>query len=111
MSKIFEKHIATQLRTFFLHTDILHKFQSGFRQNHSCLTSLTRLIDDFLDAFDKGKAVGALFLDLRKAFDLVDHEILLYKLKLYHFDEDAQNLLSSYLSNYEIGSNLLKLEI
>jgi hypothetical protein len=99
VSKIFEKHIATQLRSFFLQTEILHKFQSGFRQNHSCLTSLVRLIDDFLEAIDQGKAVGALFLDLRKAFDLVDHEILLYKLKLYHFDEGAQNLFSSYLSN------------
>lgn len=48
---------------------------------------------------DDGNFVGAVFLDLRKAFDLVDHEILLHKLYLHHFSENAVKLFRSYLTN------------
>ena len=60
---------------------------------------MTRTINDWLDAIDNGELVGALFLDLRKAFDLVDHEILLHKLKLYHFSSNSIKLIRSYLMN------------
>ena len=73
--------------------------QSGFRKNHSCHTALTHLIDTWLKDIDSGNYVGAVFLDLRKAFDLVDHEILIHKLKLYHFSENTVKLFESYLSN------------
>ena len=88
-----------QLQTFFNNTKILHVNQSGFRQKHSCQTALTRLVDTWLKEIDCGKYVGSVFLDLRKAFDLVDHEILLHKLKLHHFSERSTNLFKSYLSN------------
>ena len=99
ISKIFERHIASQLLNFFKTTDILHKTQSGFRQNHSCQTALIHMINTWLNDIDSGKYVGAVFLDLRKAFDLVDHEILLHKLHLYHFSSKSIKLFSSYLSN------------
>ena len=60
---------------------------------------MTRIIDDWIDAIDNGKIVGTLFLDLRKAFDLVDHEILLHKLKLYHSSSNSIKLIRSYLTN------------
>ena len=82
LSKIFERHLTNQIKHFLQENNIIHKYQSGFREKHSCHTALTRIIDDWLDAIDNGMYVGALFLDLRKAFDLVDHEILLHKLKL-----------------------------
>ena len=85
ISKIFERHLTNQIKHFLQETDIIHKLQSGFREKHSSHTALTRIIDDWIDAIDNGKYVGALFLDLRKAFDLVDHEILLHKLTLYNF--------------------------
>ena len=88
----------------------IHKFQSGFREKHSCQTSLTRIINDWLDAMDNGNYIGALFLDLRKAFDLVDHTILLHKLKLYNFSANSIKLIESYLSNryqiVQVGSKL-----
>jgi hypothetical protein len=62
-------------------------------------TALTRLVDTWLKDIDCGKYVGTVFLDLRKAFDLVDHQILLHKLKLYHFSERTIKLFESYLSN------------
>jgi hypothetical protein len=57
------------------------------------------LIDTWLKDVDSGKIIGTVFLDLKKAFDLVDHEILLHKLKLYHFSENAVKFFKSYLSN------------
>ena len=99
ISKIYERHIATQIHSYFENTDIIHKRQSGFRKHHSCNTALTRLIDAWIKYVDCGQLVGAVFLDLRKAFDLVDHQILIYKLKLYHFSEKTIKLFESYLSN------------
>jgi len=104
LSKIFERHIATQIQSFFEKTNIIHKTQSGFRKNHSCNTALVRLIDTWMKAVDEGKLVGTVFLDLKKAFDLVDHQILLYKLKLYHFSETSLKLFHSYLSEHNQSS-------
>ena len=98
ISKLFERHIAIQLKTFFNDTDILYKHQSGFRESHSCQTALIRLVDSWLTDIDSGNSVGTIFLDLKKAFDLVDHDILLHKLKLYHFSNSALKLFQSYLS-------------
>lgn len=59
---------------------IIHESQSGFRQKHSCQTALVKLIDRWMECIDSGDIVGALFVDFRKAFDVVDHSILLNKL-------------------------------
>lgn len=99
LSKIFERHIGNQLLAFFEKNNVVYNKQSGFRKFHSCSTALTHLIDTWLQDVDNGKYVGSIYLDLRRAFDLVDHEILLYKLKLYHFSESAISLFKSYLSN------------
>lgn len=99
ISKIFERHIASQLHQFFDKTNIIHNTQSGFRRKHSCTTALVRLIDSWLEDIDSGKYVGAVFLDLRKAFDLVDHEILIHKLSIYNFSNSSMSLFSSYLLN------------
>ena len=99
ISKIFERHIANQLHSYFEKTDILHTYQSGFRKNHSCQTSLIALTDKWLKEMDNGKLIGTVFIDLKKAFDMVDHKILIEKLKLYHFSKLAISWFSSYLAN------------
>ncbi len=72
---------------------LLHIAQSGFRQRHSCQTALTKLIDEWLKYIDNGEIVFS------KAFDLVDHNILLEKLKLYHINNELLNWIKSYLSD------------
>ena len=86
LSKIIKKHVTSQLRDFLQTFDLLQKEQSGFRQHHSCQTALTKLTDMWLKDIDDGNLTGSTFLDFTKAFDLVDHNILIQKLGLYHVD-------------------------
>ena len=83
MSKILEKHVHDSLYSFLHEFDLLHKTQSGFRSQHSCETALIHMIDNWLNAIDNGKMIGIVLVDFKKAFDLVDHKILLSKLLKY----------------------------
>ena len=74
---------------------LIHQNQSGFRQKHSCQTARVKLIDRWIE---KGDRIGTLFLDFRKAFDLVDHATLIKKkLSLYKFSPSAIHWFTSYL--------------
>ena len=79
--------------------DLIYHHQSGFRKNHSCQTALTRLDDHWLTEINENNTVGAVLLDLTKAFDLVSHKILLQKLRSYKFSDLSIVWLNSYLSN------------
>ena len=70
LSKIIVKHITKHLFAYMNKYSILHKSQSGFRKKYSCNTALINLIDKWLKSIDKGEIVGAVFFDLRKAFDV-----------------------------------------
>ena len=78
---------------------LLHKSQSRFRRHHSCNTALINLIDRWLNSIEKGDIIGAVFFDLRKAFDVADHDLLLEKLAAYKFSTTLQNWIRSYLTN------------
>ena len=82
MSKVLEKHVYDSLSDFLHEFNLLHKTQSGFRSQHSCETALVNMIDSWLNAIDNGKMVGVVLADFKKAFDLVDHRILLDKLSV-----------------------------
>ena len=73
--------------------------QSGFRRPHSCQTALTKIVDNWINALSNSEYVGAVFLDLSKAFDLVNHKLLLQKLAEYKFSSDTQSWFRSYLTN------------
>ena len=79
--------------------NLLHRKQSGFRANHSCETALTLMVDTWLSALNRGNQIELLLVDLCKAFDLVDHDILNKKLKLYKCSSVALRWFKSYLRN------------
>ena len=99
LSKPLEKHIHCHLLKYVEDRDLFHKFQSGFRPHHSCSTALIRMCDAWSKSIDEQKVVGAVFLDLRKAFDMVDHDILTQKLRIYFQDNTSARFFQSYMSN------------
>ena len=80
---MFTYEVFQQLYHYLKVNSILSKFQSGFRPLHSTVSALIQMWDDWSDNMDKGKLTGVVFLDIRKAFDSVDHSILLEKVKFY----------------------------
>ena len=77
LSKILEKHVHFSLINYLNKYNLLHPTQSGFRSAHSCETALVNMIDRWLNSLDNGQLVGVVLVDFKKAFDLVDHKILL----------------------------------
>lgn len=75
VSKLIERVVFNQLYDFLMRHDLLTNAQSGFRPCHSTLTALSDKTNDLFSNMDNGLLNGDLFLDLKKAFDTVDHEI------------------------------------
>ena len=98
ISKIIEKVVHDQTNAFLSDENILYNYQSGFRANHSTNLCLSFLTDKVLKGFDKGLLTGMILVDLQKAFDTTDHEILLHKLKAIKFSKGTLQWFRSYLS-------------
>ena len=97
--KIFEKIIYKRLYTFFTANDILSNEQFGFRKGHSTSHALHKSVDSITTSTSSGNHVLGIFIDLSKAFDTLDHRILLRKLENYGVRGQALGLLKSYLSD------------
>jgi hypothetical protein len=98
-SKILERLMYNRLLSFINRHNILYKYQFGFRGYHSTNMALIVLIDKIASAIDKGEQVLGVFLDFRKAFDTVNHHILLNKLYKYGIRGTAHQWLTDYLNN------------
>ena len=98
-SKVLERIVHKQLYNYVSVNNIMYTGQSGFRQNHSTSTALIKTIDKWNIEIDQGNYVGAIFVDLSKAFDMVNHKLLLHKLKLLGITGTEFNWFMSYLSN------------
>ena len=100
ISKPLERHVATSYLEYLNSHGLLYRHQSAYRPYHSCKTALLNLTDNWLNAMDKSNLVGVILLDLSKAFDLVDHDILLSKISAYHASAVSMNWFESYLSEH-----------
>jgi hypothetical protein len=99
LSKLIERHVHKAFYNFLSSYELLCKCQSGFRSCHSCATSLTQLVNEWYSALDSGNIVACLSVDLRRAFDVLSHNVLLEKLKLYGCSDLCLQWFKSYLSD------------
>lgn len=99
LSKVIEKICEKQIREHLNSFEILPKFQSGFRPGHSCATALLRVVDDILHATDINEVTILALLDYSKAFDKLNHKLLLAILSYVGFSHDANNFIRCYLGD------------
>jgi len=98
-NKVMEKLVYNRLYSFLTNNDILYKYQFGFRRGYSTTLAIAEIIDNIRMEVDQGNSVIGVYLDLSKAFDCVNHEILLHKLNYYGVRGHSLSWFSSYLSN------------
>lgn len=101
VSKIMEKVVHNRLYSFLMKCGTFYPKQYGFRAKHSTSHAVTDFVSDVLNGFENKQYTLALFLDLSKAFDTIDHTILLKKLYFYGIRGLALKWFESYLSNRE----------
>ena len=97
LSKTVERVVYNQLSEYLESNNLLSDNQYGFRRKRSTRDAVTKATDHIHEHMDKGKVTGALFMDLRKAFDSVNHSCLLHKLPYYGILGRKVEWICSYL--------------
>jgi hypothetical protein len=98
-SKVLERLIYNQLDNFLEKYNIMYNYQFGFRKKHSTEQAILELTDKLKSAIDNKQLTCGLFLDFSKAFDTVNHKILLEKLQKYGIRGVPLQWFTSYLTN------------
>ena len=98
-SKLLEKHVKEQLSHHLESNNLLYSYQSGFRSGHSTQSLLLHCTNAWYTALDQKQYVGVLFLDVSKAFDKVNHSLLLSKFHSLGLDSSSLKWFQSYLSD------------
>jgi hypothetical protein len=99
VSKVFEKVIHDQLAAYFVSSKLFFDSQYGFRRQHSTELAAIELVDRVVAEMDRNEIPISIFLDLSKAFDMLDHTILQHKLEYYGVKDVVLQLLKSYLND------------
>ena len=98
-TQIFEKLVYKQLISYFEKLDILFEYQFGFRKGRSTAQAITEITDTLRKAIDNNLYTCGIFLDFSKAFNMVNHSILLQKLESYGIRGVPLAWFESYLTN------------
>ena len=101
ISKIFEKTIKKQIMDYM--DKIFSPFVSAYRKKYSSHHVLIRLLEEWKKGLDNGNLVGAILMDLSKAFDCIPHDLLIAKLQAYGFHKTALKYIYSYLKGRRQG--------
>ena len=98
-SKLLEQAVHYQVTIFLENNHILDRRQHGFRSDYSTSTAIFKLVKDLFDNHDIGQSTSCIFVDYKKAFETLDHDILCKKLDMYNFSKKSVKWFRSYLSN------------
>ena len=114
VSKLLERHYHNNITSYLRSYNLLYRGQSGFRRHHSCESAIVKLVDIiWLTNIERGKLNGVTLIDFRKAFDMINVDFLISKLKCYRFDETLITWMHSYLTGryqyVQIRNNTLSL--
>ena len=99
IEKIYEKVMYSRVTNFLDSHNLIYSRQFGFRKSHSTLHTLTVIVERIRKCLDNGELACGVFVDLQKAFDTVDHQILISKLDHYGIRGPCKNWFKSYLSD------------
>ena len=101
-----KKIIHNQTQLFLDDNNISYKYQSGFRKYYLTDTCLSYLNNKVQIGFEQGLMTGMILIDLQKAFDTIDHDILLQKMHCLSFSEPTRQWFRSYLTNRLFSVNV-----
>ena len=99
LMKIFERVVRKQVITFMTKRDKFNPSQHGFREGRSCLSALLMVYDNIMTTLNSSVSIDMIYLDFAKAFDKVDHNILLHKVKALGIQGKLGTWIHSFLSN------------
>uniref|UniRef100_A0A8C7DT40 Reverse transcriptase domain-containing protein n=1 Tax=Oncorhynchus kisutch TaxID=8019 RepID=A0A8C7DT40_ONCKI len=99
LSKVFESQVNKQITDHFESHHTFSAMQSGFRAGHGCTSATLKVLNDILTAIDKKHYCAAVFIDLAKAFDSVNHHILIGRLDSLGFSNDCLAWFTNYFSD------------
>lgn len=99
LGKMLDKLVYKQIYKFVNDNNLLYKYQSGYRTHFSTQSALVKINDDIRFGIDKGYITVMMLLDFSRAFDCVNHELLIAILKSYNFSENVVQWFVSYLEN------------
>ena len=94
ISKVFERIIYNQINEYI--EPFLSKVLTGLRKNHNTQHSLLKILENVKEVLDQGNSVKTIFMDLSKAFDTLNHDLLIAKLKAYGFYGKSLSYIHSY---------------